>query len=230
MLKRYQLLLILSVACGLAALPAFAGPSPLAPVGVVVAAQRAVIGQTLAVDGSSLYDGDRISTDANGAMRLRFGASQMVLGGNAIVTLHKTDAGVSATLLRGNVRFVSAPGTLLELRTLNTVAIRSKSGQPVTGQLSLVGPSTFEVGSIKGDLVVSVNGSDRVVTESNAYRVNLEDPGTPDGSSNSPTLAAGKSLGVWIPIALIIAGTAAALAFVFMSPSAPGPPSNLNVN
>src|ERR1700691_4037612 len=119
------------MAAGLAAMPAIAGPS--APMGIVTSAQRAVVGHVNAVDGTSLYDGDILRTDPTGALRLQFGGSQMVLTGGTTVSLNKTDAGVTATLLTGSIRFASVPGSLLEVRTLKAVVIRSKGDQPAVG-------------------------------------------------------------------------------------------------
>lgn len=218
--KRLQVVMALVVVAGLAGLPALARPS--APMGIVTSAQHAVVGNVAAIDGTSIYDGDTLATDATGALRVRFGASQMVLGSNSEVTFHKTEAGVSATLTRGDVRFASMPGSILEVRTLKSVVVRAKGNQPATGQLSLVGPTTFDVGSTKGDLDVSVNGVNHDVDESKAYQVNIDDAGAPSGgNNNNQTQGAGTSGGVWIAIAIIVGGTAAALVLAFMSPSKP---------
>jgi hypothetical protein len=216
--SRFRFTLLLAVACIFAAIPAAAGPS--ASMGVVVGASNASIGHASAIDGTAVYDGDTVSTEANGAMRLQFGASQIYLSSNAIVTFHKTDTGVEAVLERGNVRFATAPGSPLTLRALNDhVGIRSKGNMVATGQLSIISPNVFEVGSIKGDLDVSVNGNDREVDESNAYRVTVPDS-EPSGGGGAPsTPGAGASYGIWIPISLIIAGTIAAIVLAVISPS-----------
>ena len=65
MIKRVQLFAILimaaGLAAGLAAVPAIAGPS--APMGIVTSAQKAVVGHVNAVDSTSLYDGDILTTE-----------------------------------------------------------------------------------------------------------------------------------------------------------------------
>ncbi len=219
-LKRLQVVMALLIVAGLASVPALAGSS--APMGIVTSAQHALIGNVAALDGTSIYDGDTLATDATGALRVRFGASQMILGSNSEVNFHKTETGVSATLVRGDVRFASMPGSNLEVRTLKSVVIRAKGDQPATGQLSLVGPGTFQVGSTKGDFDVSVNGVNHDVSESKAYQVNVDDAaGSPSGSGNNNTPGAGTSGGVWIAIAIIVGGTVAALVLAFMSPSKP---------
>lgn len=214
-----QLFVFLAVVAVLVVAPAFAKPAS-SPMGIVTGAQHALVGQVAAANGTSLYDGDTVATEAAGAMRMRFGTSQMVLSGNTNVTLSKTESGVSATLAHGMVRFAITPGSLMEIHTLKTVVVSSKDGKPAIGQLSVVGTNSFQIGSSKGDLIVSVNGINHEVAESTAFNVNLDDSDSaPNGGGG--TVAAGKSAGVWIAIAAIGAGTAVALALAFMSPSAP---------
>jgi hypothetical protein len=220
-IKRVHIFAILLVAASLAAVPAIAGPS--APMGIVTSAQRAVVGHVNAVDGTSLYDGDILKTEPTGALRLQFGGSQMVLTGGTAVSLNKTDAGVTATLLTGSIRFASVPGSLLEVRTLKAVVIHSKGDQPAVGELSVTGPASFQIGSTKGALDVSVNGVDHTVDASTAYNVSLDgaaDNGGNGGGQSSPR-AAGTSGGIWIAVAAIAAGTAVAIWLAFRSPSRP---------
>lgn len=218
MFKRLQVFAILIVMAGLAAVPAIAGTSASAPMGIVTSAQRSLIGHVSATDGTSIYDGDTVSTEPTGALRLQFGGSQMVLTGNSVVSLNKTDAGVVATLLSGAVRFSSVPGSLLEVRTLKAVVVRAKGDQAAVGQLSVTGPASFQIGSTKGDLDVAVNGVEHVVEASTAYNVSLDGDG---GQNNRKPRAAGASGGLWIAIAAIGVGTGVALWLAFRSPSKP---------
>jgi hypothetical protein len=219
-IKRVKILALLVMAAGLAAMPALAGTS--APMGIVTSAQRAVVGHVSAIDGTSIYDGDILQTEPTGALRLQFGGSQMVLTGSTVVSLNKTNAGVTATVVSGSVRFASVPGSLLEVRTLKSVVINAKGDQPAVGELSVTGPASFQVGSTKGSLDVSVNGVDHTVEASNAYNVSLDgDNGGNGGSGQRSPRAAGASGGIWIAVAAIAAGTGVALWFAFRSPSKP---------
>lgn len=216
-MKRVQIFAILLMAVSLAAMPAVAGPS--APMGIVTSAQKAVVGHVNAVDGTSVYDGDILRTEPTGALRLQFGGSQMVMTGGTEISLNKTDAGVTATVVTGSVRFASVPGSLLEVRTLKSVVIRSKGDQPAVGELSLTGPASFQIGSTKGALDVSVNGVEHTVDASTAYNVSLD--GDNGGGGQSSPRAAGTSGGIWIAVAAIAAGTAVAIWLAFRSPSKP---------
>lgn len=219
MRKLVQLVAIVAVVTTLAVLPAFAGPTT--PTGVVVGTNGpANIGRSLAIDGTSIFDGDTLTTGATGALRIRIGDGQLLLAGNTSVTIHKTDAGVSATLLGGTVRFAMVPGSSFEVRTLNVVAVNATNGKPANGQLSILSPTSFQVGSTKGDLDVSVNGISTTVEESKAYRVSLDEDAQTGGSGGSPR-GAGRSKGLWWIVGLISAGTAIGIWLAFTSPSAP---------
>jgi hypothetical protein len=217
--KRLQVIALLALSAGLAAVPTIAGPS--APMGIVTSAQRALVGHVAAVDGTSIYDGDTLRTEPTGAIRLQFGGSQMVLTGNTTVSLNKTDAGVVATVVNGSVRFASVPGSLLEVRTLKSVVIHSKGDQPAVGELTVTGPASFQIGSTKGALDVAVNGVDHTVEASTAYNVSLDGDSNGGSQNNKSPRAAGTSGGIWIAVAAIAAGTGVALWLAFRSPSKP---------
>ena len=123
-----------------------------------------------------------------------------------------------ATLVRGMVRFSSVPGSPIEVRALDSLAIQAKGDTHVVGQLSLVAPTVFEVGSSKGDLAVSIDGTNHVVAESTAYRVSMDEAN--GGSTNSPGRRG--AFWIWFPIALVAAAIAIPLVLVFESPSTPG--------
>ena len=214
-LAQYGFLLV--VALTLASIPAIAVPT--APLGVITGAAQATVSHVSAIDGTSVYEGDIISTEATGTMRLRFGTAQLVLGGNTSVLLSKSDSGVTATLLKGMVRFSTVQGSPLDIRALNSVIVRAKGDTTAIGQLSLVAPTTFEVGSTKGDLEVTVDGTDHVVAESTAYRVSLNDSNGGGGITNP---AGKRSLfWVWFPIAVTAVAVAVPLILIFRSPCAP---------
>jgi hypothetical protein len=212
--------MVLSISIFLLAQPfaplrAFSGPTT--SLGVVTGADRAAVGRAAAVDGTSVFDGDTISTERKGAVRLRLGQSQLVLAGNTAVMLHKTDTGICATLQRGVLRFSSVATTPIEIRALDSLVIRPKGDAAVIGQLSLVAPAIFEVGSSKGDLVVTIDGVDHVVAESKAYRVSLDEPD--DDSSTTRGNAAKSS--IWFPVLLVPLATAVPIVVAFESPSNP---------
>jgi hypothetical protein len=190
--------------------PAQAATTAAAPVGVVMLGQGALVSQIPAQNGTSLYAGDTLNTDATGSLRVRFGTSQLMLGPATVVKVAEGKNGVALVLQHGIVRF-SAAGSPLELRALAAIV---QPGDDASGQISIVGPSEFQIGSTKGNLNVDIDGVDKVVAESTAYDVTLEPaPGQPD------TVGGGKVRGLWILISLIALLTALGLWAALLSDS-----------
>ncbi|HUK30582.1 MAG TPA: hypothetical protein VLV89_05665 [Candidatus Acidoferrum sp.] len=207
-------ILILAFAGTLAPMPALAGATVF--VGVVTGADRAVVAKVPAVDGTSVYDGDTVSTEPAGALRLRIGNSQIALAGSTTVTLHKIETGVYVKLLQGTVRFSSVPGSPIEIRALDSLVVRAKGDSAAIGQLSLKATNVFEVGCSKGELAVSFQGANYVVAESTAFRVILDEPnGVPLISK-----ATGAAHWFWIPVLLATPAIAIPAILAPESPSA----------
>ncbi len=150
--------------------PVLAASTAAAPVGVVMVSQGAQVSQVTAQNGTSLYAGDTLNTDADGSLRVRFGTSQLMLGPATVVKVAENKNGVALVLQHGIVRF-SAAGSPMELRALAAIV---HPGEDASGQLSIVGPSEFQIGSTKGNLNVDIDGVDKVVSEATAYDVTLE--------------------------------------------------------
>jgi hypothetical protein len=55
--------------------------------------------------GTTIYDGDQVTTDANGGLTLRFGTSQLILAGHSAVLLKHRRSGMTPILQHGTVAF-----------------------------------------------------------------------------------------------------------------------------
>ncbi len=177
-----------------ATLPSGAGPKIAAPVGVVTAAQGAQVSQITARDGTTLYAGDTLATDPDGSLRVRFGASQLMLGPGTVVKLVDAMHGVTAVLQHGLVRFAQA-GSPIELRVLAAI-VRPQEG--AAGEVVIVGPSEFQIASTKGALDVEIDGVIKTVSESTAYDVTLVPD--PDHANDKGVI---KQKALWIPISIV---------------------------
>ena len=179
-----------------------AAPNVASSLGVIVDSRGAQISQATAKNGSSLYSGDTLSTDADGALRVRFGSSVVLLGPSSVLKIAQGTGGIGAVLQHGVVRFAVADSRL-EFHTLAAI-IRPEQG--ASGEMVIAGPSEFKIASIKGNLNVDIDGVDKVVSESTAYDVTLEPmPADPQ------TVGGGKVRGLWILISLIALLTALGL-------------------
>jgi len=204
------LIVLLTLAAAITAPLACAAPS--APLGVVMQSQKALLGNVYLADGTSLYDGDTISTQGKGSLRVRLGLSQLFLGENSSVTLRRSGNGISAVLSSGSARFSNAAGTPLEFKVLDAV-IRGKQ-ESAAGQVAVIDADRFQVGSTSGTLTVDVNGDVRPVEEGTAYEATLSpaDPQMPQPTGRR------RSILLWIVIGLVAAGTIIAIHHATMSP------------
>lgn len=198
---------LLSVGCA-----AGAGPKVTAPVGVVVVAQGAQISQVAAVNGSSLYPGDTLSTDASGSLRVRFGTSQLMLAPSTAVKIQQDEHAIAVILQRGIVRFSTAT-TVIELEALDHVVVRPQ-GEAASGEVAVVGANEFQVSCTRGALIVEIDGVQRIVAESTSFDVTLKDALDEDNAKHSGRR---KKLGLWIPISAILITTGVGLYLATLS-------------
>ena len=204
------LLSILSLAITTAATPA----TTSAPLGVVEVGQKALLGSVPIVNGTSLFDGDRVTTEGQGSLRIRLGAAQVWLGENSALSFHRVPGGVSAKLESGQLRFAAALGPRLEFSVL---AAQIRGNQPnAAGQLAVMAPNEFQVGATSGSLTVDVDGDVRTVDESTAYDATIG-----NADPQMPQIAGHRSfILLWVLISLIAFGTIFAIVHAKMSPSA----------
>lgn len=184
-----------------------------APLGVVVIGQKAMLGSVPIASGTSLFDGDTVSTQDQGTLRISLGAAQVWLGQNSALSLHKTAAGIEARLETGMMRFSGAAGAPLQFRVLDALV---QPKQPTAaGQLAVITPNEFQVGSTTGTLSVDVDGDVRTVEESTAYDATLSsaDPQMPQVAGHR------RFILLWVIISLIAFGTIFAILHARMSPS-----------
>ncbi len=160
----------IALALPLLAAPAFAKPD--APLGVVMLGNRANVGLAAAASGTSVYNGDTLTTDASGTLRVRFGGAQIMLGPSTTVDLHEQDGMVDVILRQGNVRFAGVPGSPIQVHVLQAM-VRTRQSEAGTGQVAVLNSREFQVGSQKGDLDVNVNGENHVVSAPHAYDLKI---------------------------------------------------------
>ena len=187
-----------------------AGPPGLGrseALGIIVQADRASLGAHAASVGSSLYDGERVSTDDGGALQLRSGPVQFNLLGESIATVRgnadvETQA-FTAELAKGTAVMTSPAGAKSEICALG-VCIRAAQGGPLTVQVSVTGPKQLKIYARRGNALLSYKGENATITEGSSYLVVLDPPD--DGAAPNP---GGKHRKAFLLIA--IPGIAAAI-------------------
>jgi hypothetical protein len=207
-------LVLLTGVSALLAPGAYALPS--APLGVVVLSQRALLGGIYIVDGTSLFDGDTVSTHEKGLLRIRIGESSLAIGENSILTLRRTQQEIRLVLLSGKAQFSIAAKSDVVMDALGAaVSARTDSA---SGIIAVVGANEFQIASTHGSLKIDVDGDVRTVTAGMNYDVKLS-------ASPEPAIpvSRGKKLKIasWTIIAVIAGVTALAVQRATLSRSHP---------
>lgn len=189
------------------------GSGKPAALGLVVQAERATLGSAAAAEGTTIYDGDRISTNEEGSARLRIGAAMLQLGDKTSVILH-SDAGreakeFEAELLSGTASLSAATGTDGEI-VASGARVRTISDVRGIVQVHRVRPYELIVFAQRGPAQISYREDKETIPEGKSYHV-LLNPSDNEGTSGSGAKHSGKRRKALLLIA--IPAGAAALAF-----------------
>lgn len=196
-------ILAAAVVVTLSTLPALAGPAN--PVlGTVITAEKAHVGEGMASVGTTVFGGDRISTEAQGSVQLRAGAARLLLQSSSMAEVNDTQGTPSAKLLAGTATFSTGNSHAFTLYA-STAAIRAQSDEPTIGEVRLINSKELMVTGKRGPLTITVDGETQVIpADGNAYHVYLDpaaDPQGPQGAGSGggpggkggPPLKAGRS-------------------------------------
>lgn len=202
-----------------------AAPADIGVIGVVTQASRAHIGNGSASAGSTLYDGDRLSTEAGGQVGIRGSGTLLRLGAETNVTLRRdpTQKRTSVELASGAVVFSTLSASAFEIRADGAI-IRAAADQPTVADVRVVSSKSLMVVARLGTLEFSYGGQVEAIPEGASYRVVLDptehsaaDHGTSQG--DQPQLKKPKFL--FIAVAAIAVATGIAVHEALESPDKP---------
>ncbi|HEY6386988.1 MAG TPA: hypothetical protein VIX91_15035 [Candidatus Acidoferrum sp.] len=199
--------------------------------GTVVSSDRASIGGAGAAVGTTIFDGDKLSTADLGSVQLRTGAARFLLSASSVATVNEAGGIPGAILLRGSATFSTANEKAFTLSAL-TAVIKPKSDEPTIGQVTVLGEKQLLVKCTRGALTITVGDDSRVIPEGSAYRIVLspsaeeaQDQPPPQGAgskgSGRPPLMAAKSKFIWYATAAVVIATFFAVQEALESPDRP---------
>ena len=176
-------------------------PGQTAPLGVISQSVGAHINNSSASVGTTVYDSDRLSTEANGSLTLRSGAVQLILAESSALLLNQEDKGLRAMLQRGTVAFKVEAGGALRLNAVD-VRVRPQGDQSTAGQMTLENCAVLVTSRLRA-LEVTAGAETKTVEEGRSYRVALE--GACNARKNKPTppFEEGRFLAMPIAVAII---------------------------
>jgi hypothetical protein len=157
-------------------LPAKPAATPnLLPLGVVTQASSAHFNAARVSAGATIYDGDGLSTEADGALQFRAPAALLYLPGTSGVTLHRLPNGTQAQLQAGTVVFSTAKSAAVEILA-GEASVRPAADGPTVGQVTVIGPKELQISARRGALEFSYAGETEKLAEGTSYRIVLDPP------------------------------------------------------
>jgi hypothetical protein len=211
--------LIAMLIAGLLNIPVYAANEK--PLGLVTQAENARIGNANVAIGTTIFPGDTLATEAGGALRLNFGASQLYLLSASSATLSQSasTAMVHAVVGHGTVGFSSNGTDHIELEIPQGI-LRAANSEPAYGQVTIVGPLEVIISTYRGTLSLDHDGEVRDIPAGRSYRVTMElqpaaaaaQPQQPAGVGGSgPKRAVNTATLAW---AIVAVGAAGGVAYV----------------
>ena len=170
----------------LIAVPVWAGPASTV-LGTVVTADKARVGEGMAAVGTTVFGGDRLSTDSQGSVQVRAGAARLLLLGSSVAEVNDTQGTPSAKLLLGTATFSTGNAHAFTLYA-SKAAIRAQSDAPTIGQVTFINDKELLVTSKRGPLTITVDGETQVIAnDGNSYHVYLDPAADPQGPQGAGT-------------------------------------------
>ena len=219
-------LLAALISIALVQAPVMAAPAAGAvpALGVVLQADRAEVGASSAVIGSTVFAGDRLATNEGGALRVGLGTSQAYLTPHSSAMVQQFSDGLGTTLTGGTVVLTSVAGGSFRL-SADGATIRPNTAGATSAQITMVSPSELLLLARKGSLEVSMDDDVKTVPEGASYRMLILPPDAPPGAAaaavppGSPSvLSAGRNRFIFIVVLLLAVGLTVGIVETYMSP------------
>jgi len=163
----------LALCCSVPARAHAQGATPA--LGIVVKSSVAHIGNAAAADGATVYSGDYLSTDDNGAMQVRVGSLSLELQSNSAAHIYRAPYGAVVELNRGTAIYTTPGGHENLVIVASDVRVTPVLSMADFGRVSIDDPCRVTVSSERGQVDVRVGSESKLVEQGKAYRVAAED-------------------------------------------------------
>jgi hypothetical protein len=181
-----------------------------------------MLGGSKAMNGATVFPGDRLATGAEGQLRVRFGTSQAHLFSGSSAVVNQSAEGFSAEVTHGTMGVSSANGERFSL-TANGAVVRPGGSQATVVEVTRVSAAELLLSSRKGALEVSYDGEVTLLEEGSSYRM-LVDPSAAQGPQGTRPAGRTRRRAAFIVLGAAAAVTGIALA-VSQGSSSPVSPS-----
>ena len=195
-----------------------AAPSPgiVVPLGVITHAEHANLGTAAASVGSTIYDGDSVSTESGGTILVTAGTITLELAPQSFLTVRQVDCGVMAQLGAGRLAFSARRNSVVAIMA-DGATIRPMGNGLVVTYVQIIGKKELLISARHGVVELFYHGESGRIAEGQTVRVQL-DPSereiaaasASDGSKSAAkthhtfllVVVVGLTLAITIPLAI----------------------------
>jgi len=148
------------------------------PLGILTQAYEAHLNDAAAAPGLSLFDGEDVSTEADGRLSVRVGLATVSLAGSSGATLHGMGGGAHVDLNAGTVAFRTPENVIVEVHA-EEAFLRPEKNQLTQAEVTILSPKVLVVRVRQGDIAFRYREEFQVLPEGETYRIYLDSPGEP---------------------------------------------------
>lgn len=146
-------------------------PAENSPLGMVTKSMSARIGSSASSEGATIYSGDYLSTDPDGALQVRVGNLSVDLKGGSSAHIFRATYGVIITLSRGTLAYNKPSGQPNVVIVASDVRITPVVSVASSGSVSVDDPCNLLIQSLRGQIYVQVGAQSQMVEQGKAFRV-----------------------------------------------------------
>ena len=146
-------------------------PADNAPLGMVTKSMSARIGSSASSEGATIYSGDYLSTDTDGALQVRVGNLSVDLKGGSSAHIFRATYGVIVALSRGTLAYNKPSGQPNVVIVASDVRITPVVSVASSGSVSVEDPCNLLIQSQRGQIYVQVGSESQMVEQGKAFRV-----------------------------------------------------------
>jgi hypothetical protein len=142
------------------------------PVGHVIQTVDSEVDQTKLVVGTTLYNGDTITTAPDGNMLASLRSSQLAMDPSSQAALELCTDELHVLVYYGTVNFTASAADHVEFIIAQGI-VKPLDGQSASGRISIVSDREAVVSATHGGLIVDDDGKRTTINDGQTYRITL---------------------------------------------------------
>ena len=162
------------------------------PIGILTLATHAHLDEAVAFPGLSVFEGERLSTEAGGRLGVRAGHSILTLGEKTELEIISVDGGMHVDMSSGSMHFSAREQEVVEVH-VEDATVRPASSQPSQAWVTMLAPRVLQITAERGSLDFSCRDEFRNLPEGQTYRIYLDSPTGPEGVDATGVQKAGRA-------------------------------------